>query len=96
MMQLTVQLESSDGQLQAQKRSLDIGIDEKNESAVHADDAYSQTERQQEKSQIYFKEDEKTQPLPIEAREKISSIAARGMAKNRMDRDANAMCDRSY
>ena len=38
----------------------------------------------------------KLSQLPIEAREKISSIATRGMAKNRMDRGANAMCDRSY
>jgi DNA repair exonuclease SbcCD ATPase subunit len=37
IMQLTVQLESSDGQLQAQKRSLDMGIDEKNEAILNID-----------------------------------------------------------
>jgi predicted RNase H-like nuclease (RuvC/YqgF family) len=36
-MQLTVQLESTEGQLQAQKRSLDMGIDEKNEAILNLD-----------------------------------------------------------
>ncbi|CAF3299727.1 unnamed protein product [Rotaria socialis] len=37
IMQLTVQYESTEGQLEAQKRSLDMGIDEKNESILNLD-----------------------------------------------------------
>ncbi|CAF1075218.1 unnamed protein product [Adineta ricciae] len=37
IMQLTVQLESTEGQSQAQKRSLDIGLDEKNEAILNLD-----------------------------------------------------------
>ncbi|UJR31734.1 hypothetical protein I4U23_019214 [Adineta vaga] len=37
IMQMTVQLESTEGQSQAQKRSLDIGLDEKNEAILNLD-----------------------------------------------------------
>ncbi|CAF2892672.1 unnamed protein product, partial [Rotaria sp. Silwood2] len=37
IMQLTIQLESTEGQLQAQKRSLDIGVDDKNEAILNLD-----------------------------------------------------------
>ncbi|CAF1115599.1 unnamed protein product [Rotaria sordida] len=37
IMQFTIQLESTDGQLEAQKRSLDMGIDEKNEAILNLD-----------------------------------------------------------
>ncbi|CAF1531864.1 unnamed protein product [Rotaria sp. Silwood1] len=37
IMQLTIQLESTEGQLQAQKRALDMGVDEKNETILNLD-----------------------------------------------------------